>query len=85
MHSIKKITLFVLDLTLILGGILLSLWGFFVWTKIGFKVVPQWYVGNRDADFFLLSIIIGLTTSMYGYFHLRFRKCRNKNIDENLA
>jgi hypothetical protein len=85
MHSIKKIILFVLDLTLILGGISLSLWGFFMWAKIGFKIVPQWYVGNRDADFFLLSIVIGLSISMFGHFHLKFRKCRDKTIDQNRA
>jgi hypothetical protein len=81
----KKITLFVLDLTLILGGVSLSFWGFFMWARIGFKIVPKWYVGNRDADFFLLSIVIGLATSMFGYFHLKFRKCRNKNIDQTRA
>ena len=74
----KKIILYILDLAFILGGLSLSLWALFRWTKIGFRFEPKWSTGNKDGTFFLLSIIIGLVVLMYGYFDLKFRKCRNK-------
>jgi hypothetical protein len=78
----KKIILYILDLAFMLGGLSLSLWGLFMWTKIGFRVEPQWSTGNRDGDFFVLSIIIGLATLMYGYFDLKFCKRRNKKEND---
>jgi len=77
-QPMKKIIVFIFDLALMLGGLSLSLWGLFMWTKIGFRFEPKFSTGNKDGTFFLFSIIIGLGTLMYGYFDLKFRKCRNK-------
>ncbi len=67
-----------------LMGLPLCLWGLFRWIKIGFRFEPTFYVGNKDGTFFLFSIIIGPVAFMYGFFSLKFLKCRNKKEKEQL-
>jgi len=78
----KRIIYCVFNLALLLGGLLLSLWAFFMWTKIGFRYESDYSTGNKDGQFLLTSIIIGLVAFMYGFFSLKFRKCWNKKEND---
>ncbi len=73
----KRILFYIFSLAL-LGGLPLSLWALFMWAKIGFRLEDQLSPGNWDGNFFFISIIIGLAAFGYGFFSLKFRKCRNK-------
>jgi hypothetical protein len=52
--------------------------GLFLWAKIGFRFEPKYSAGNKDGNFFSISILIGLAASLYGFFNLKFRRCWNK-------
>jgi hypothetical protein len=81
---LKQIILFIFDLALMLGGLSLSLWSLVMWTRIGFRFEPTYSYGNKDGTFFLLSIVIGVAALLFGYFDLKFRKCRKKNREDRL-
>ena len=78
----KRIFYYIFNVALVLGGCLLSLWAFFMWTKIGFRFEPKYSTGNKDGNFFVISIIIGLAAFLYGFFSLKFRKCWNKREED---
>jgi len=78
----KRIIFYVFNLALLLGGLPLSLWAFFMWAKIGFRLEDQLSSGNIDGNFFFVSLIIGLVAFLYGYFSLKFRKCWNKKEED---
>lgn len=74
----KRIIFYVFNLVLLLGGLPLSLWAFFMWAKTGFRLESEFSSKNLDPNFFFISTIIGFVAFMYGYFSLKFRKCWNK-------
>jgi hypothetical protein len=74
----KKTIFYIFNLTLVLGGLPLSIWAFFMWAKTGFRLESEFSSKNLDPNFFAISAFMGLVAFLYGYYSLKFRKCWNR-------
>lgn len=67
-----------LDIIFVLSGVILAPWATFRWGKLGFRLEPKFFAGNRDGSFFLIVALIGVALAFYGLFDLFVIK-RKKN------
>ena len=69
------------NITLILFGLILSIWAIYEWQLIGFQIEPKFYAGNRDGSFFLILTLVGICCLFYGVWDLIV--LRAKRNDKN--
>jgi spermidine/putrescine-binding protein len=63
----KNKMLILLNILLLLGGLALSVWCIFMWSKIGFRLEPRYFNGNQDGNYFMIFFFVGIAAFIYAF------------------